>query len=281
MKSISHDFRQIATAIPGAEGPLVTRDGRIFLVASSQGSILEITPDGKKYPHAQTGGVPAGLQLDRNGDIWVADMRRGILRVTTEGTVIPEVTEFDGKPIRGCNDLIFDHQGNLYFTAPAGSNANPGGAVGQVFFRGRDGDVRLLAEGFAFPNGIAVSKSGALVIFAETFTHKLVGIHLSSPGSVAELSAWAVLPGNGVAGGDGMDFDVDGNLVATNYSEGTLEIYDADARFLRSITLPFKRCSNVHFLNDGSGRLLVTEHENNALWIFDYGREGQLQYGWS
>jgi len=138
-----------------------------------------------------------------------------------------------------------------------------------------------LAEGFAFPNGIAVTKSDELVIFAETFTHKLVGIHLDAPGSVADVRTWPVLPEGCIAGGDGMDFDAVGNLVATNYSNGTLEIYDAEARHLESIELPFSKCSNVLFFLDGTGRMLITEHENGALWSFDFGRDGQMQYGWT
>lgn len=274
-------FHKIATEIPGAEGPLVTRDGRIFLVSPPQGLILEISGEGEKREHARIDGKPAGLQLDRNGDIWVSDMERGILRVCEDGSVVAEVAEFEGAPIRGCNDLAFDSQGNLYFTAPAGSNGKPGGAVGEVYCRTAEGDVRRLAGGFAFPNGIAVSKADDLVIFAETCTHKLVGIHLGAPGSVTDVQTWAVLPEGGIAGGDGMDFDAGGNLVATNYSKGTLEIYDAGSQHLESIELPFKNCSNVHFFQDGTGRLLITEHENGALWSFDFGREGQVQYGWS
>jgi sugar lactone lactonase YvrE len=49
-------------------------------------------------------------------------MERGILRVCGHGSVVAEVAEFEGKPIRGCNDLAFDSEGDLYFTAPAGSN---------------------------------------------------------------------------------------------------------------------------------------------------------------
>ena len=77
-----------------------------------------------------------------------------------------------------------------------------------------------------------------------------------------------------------MDFDAAGNLVATNYGPGTLEIYSRSACHLRTINLPFRKCSNVHFLNDSSGRLLVTEHENNAIWCLEYGESGQIQYGW-
>lgn len=33
------------------------------------------------------GGVPAGLQIDKNGDLWVADMRLGILHVKPDGSM--------------------------------------------------------------------------------------------------------------------------------------------------------------------------------------------------
>lgn len=275
-------FTRLASDIPGAEGPLVTRDGGIFFVAPGPGEIRELLADGIQRVHANTGGTPAGLQLDRNGDIWVADMKRGVLRVTPDGTVHDEVTEYAGKPIRGCNDLIFDSFGNLYITAPAGSNGKPDGNVGEIFFRSTTGEVRQLDSGFAFPNGIAVSADCKLLVFAETLTRKLIAYDLAEPGIVSNRRTWVTLPGEGASlGGDGMDFDAAGNLVSTNYSPGTLEVFDRDARPVRTITLPFKKCSNVHFLNDGSGRLLVTEHENFALWSFPYGSAGQEQYGWT
>ena len=34
---------------------------------------------------AGEGGVPAGCQADREGDLYVADMRLGILKVTPDG----------------------------------------------------------------------------------------------------------------------------------------------------------------------------------------------------
>ena len=274
-------FRCIVRGIVGAEGPLTTHDGRIFIVAPSQGEVLRIHDDGRSEVFANTGGKPAGLQLHRDGDIWVADMVKGILRITPQGTVIPEVSTFEGEAIRGCNDLIFDAHGNLYFTAPAGSNGAPGGAVGEVFFRSIEGEVKRLGAGFAFPNGIAIDATDTLLVFAETFTHKLLAFDLKSPGDPLPVRTWATLPHTDEkAGGDGMDFDAAGNLVATAYSRGTLEIYDGSGSHLRTISLPFKRCSNVHFFNDNSGRLLITEHENNAVWIYDYGTPGQPQFGW-
>jgi len=275
------NFQCLVRDVSGAEGPLTDVSGRIFMVCPSKGQILRLDANNQPVEVAHTGGAPAGLQLHPDGSLWVADMKKGILKVTPEGEVIPVVTEFEGKPIRGCNDLIFDSKGNLYFTAPAGSNGKPGGAVGEVFFRSVEGEVVRLGEGFAFPNGIAVSPDDDMVIFAETFTHKLWAADLSAPGKIRSWRVWAVLPHSDdeSAGGDGMAFDAEGHLVATTYSRGTLEIYDPQGKHLRTISLPFKKCSNVHFFPGNDHRLIVTEHENNALWTFDYGIGGHPQFG--
>src|SRR5688572_28572872 len=108
-------FELVAKGIAGAEGPVLDRCGRLFCVEPPTGKVLEIRDDGTLREHANTGGVPAGLQIDWHDDIWVADMKRGILRIDRDGCIHDIVHDFDGRPIRGCNDLSFDSHGNLYF----------------------------------------------------------------------------------------------------------------------------------------------------------------------
>lgn len=272
-------FVKIVENIPGSEGPLVTRDGRIFIVEPRSGSIFEIHGPGEKSLLANTGGVPAGLQLHVDGSIWVADMKLGILRVTiATGEVEPIVTTFDGQPIRGCNDCSFDSQGNLYFTAPAGSSGDQ--ACGEFFCRRADGTVLRLDEGFAFCNGIAVSADDHLVIVAETFTKQLHGYRLSSPGEVSEKFFFGTLPGDHAGGPDGIDFDDAGNLIATNWGGGHLEIFSPEGRLIQRAVLPFANPSNLHFTGPGSTTLLITEHSDNALWRCEWPTAGQTQYGW-
>ena len=126
------------------------------------------------------------LHRNASGDIWIANMRRGILRLDNDRSIRPEVVEFDGKPIRGCNDLCFDHAGNLYFTATAGSSASK--PAGEVFCRLASGEVRRMAYGLAFCNGIAVSDDGSRVFVAETFDCSIHLIELEGPGAVRRCS---------------------------------------------------------------------------------------------
>jgi sugar lactone lactonase YvrE len=77
-----------------------------------------------------------------------------------------------------------------------------------------------------------------------------------------------------------MDFDAAGNLIATNYGEGTLDVFAPDGSLVRRIFLPFKKVSNLHFRALESTEVIVTEQESNALWSLDYGAAGQAQPGW-
>lgn len=267
----------LAGGIPGAEGPCTTPQGTVYLVAPAAGEV-RILENGTTRVVASTGGIPAGLQLDRDASLVVADMAKGILRVTPDGRVSDVVRQMEGAPIRGCNDVSFDSMGNLYFTAPAGSSAaNP---CGELFCRQRDGTVSRLDGGFAFCNGLAVSADDRILIVAETHTKKLWAYDLPAPGMVEGKRVFATLEGDHRGGPDGIDFDADGCLIATNYGGARLEVFDPAGRRIRRIHLPFQKPSNVHFRGPESTILLVTEHDNESLWEFDYGMLGQQQYGW-
>jgi len=268
----------IISKVEGAEGPLTDADGQLWFVSPPKGEVLKLASDGTKQVVANTGGLPAGLHRNTLGEIWIADMRRGILRLDGDGVVHGEVTEFDGKPIRGCNDLCFDLEGNLYFTAPAGSSANQ--PIGEVFCRWSNGELQMLGNGFAFCNGIAISQDGRTLMIAETFTRSVWAYKLSSNGSITRKYQFVTLPGEHRVGPDGMDFDAAGNLIVTNYGEGTLDVFDPEGKLVQRIHLPFKKVSNIHFARPGSTSLIVTEHENQSIWRTDYGACGQFQPGW-
>ncbi|MCX5659792.1 MAG: SMP-30/gluconolactonase/LRE family protein [Planctomycetota bacterium] len=268
----------IARDISGAEGPCIDHQGRIFMVGPDEGRLLEVSPDGKTRDLVKYDGIPAGLQLDPNNDFWVADMKRGLLRVTHEGKLIEEVVTFEGKPIRGCNDCIFDTQGHLYFTAPGGSSKAK--AVGEVFCRRADGKVTRLDAGYHFCNGLVVTADDRTLIVAETYTKKLWAFDIVEPGVVRNKRHWATLPGDHEGGPDGMDLDSRGYLLATNWGGQAIEIFNPAGTHVGQIKTPFACPSNVHFMGPGSRELLITEHNTHGIWKTTHTCEGQRQYGW-
>jgi gluconolactonase len=267
-------FTKVVENILGAEGPVFDRAGRLFVVEPPTGKILQIFEDGRTREHACTGGVPAGLAVDAEDCLWVTDMKLGLLRVQSDGRHESMVSQFNGQPIRGCNDLTIDSCGNVYFTAPAGSSLQT--PVGELFCRLTSGEVRCLDNGFAFSNGIALSPTGNFLVVAETFTKKLWAYDLVSPGHITGKRCWACLSGDHRGGPDGIDFDCDGNLLATNWGGSAIEVFDSQGQPIERIKTPFIQPSNLHFGGVDGCELWITEHTHNAVWRTRWHRPGLL-----
>ncbi len=270
-----YECTMIAKDIPGSEGPCFNLDGEFFMVAPNLGQILRVSEDGKVTEFANTGGTPAGLQCDKRSNLWCADMKLGILRISPDGKVHHEVVKFEGKPMRGCNDCAFDSKGNLYVTAPAGSGE--GKPEGEVYCRLRDGKVVRLDTGFQFCNGIAVSYDDRTLIVAETMTRSLWAYDIEAPGKLRNKRLWARHPEPGL-GPDGMDFDEKGNLLVAYWGGGTIDVFDRMGKPVKRIRLPFEKPSNVHFGGPENRTLYITEHDTNGLWKLEYEFAGQPQY---
>ncbi len=152
-----------------------------------------------------------------------------------------QVEAFQGRPIRGCNDCAFDSEGNLYFTAPAGSSRqNP---VGEVYCCLASGEVRCLDTGYAFSNGLAVSVDDRLLIVAETFSKKLfMDTALGKPGEVEEKFLSRQTPGEHDGGRtDGLLTRKESSLQQT-LERAHLEVFAIDGILKKRVPLP----SSIH-----------------------------------
>ncbi|MEM6553582.1 MAG: SMP-30/gluconolactonase/LRE family protein [Planctomycetota bacterium] len=254
---------RVAQGVPGAEGPVYDWAGRWFFV-SSGGPVYELLSSGGLREHARTGGLPAGLQVGADNHLWLIDAKLGVLRITPDGVVAPACTSQYGMPLVGCNDGALDDQGNLYFTVPNGSDADS--PHGRVCCRLIGGELRTIAEGFAFCNGLAVSADNRTLVVAETWAKRLTAFDVPEPGVCANRRLFAKLPGSGQCGPDGIDFDAEGRLLSTNYGNGELDVFDPEGVLLQRIDLPFGQVSNLHFGGPDGQDLIVTEHETPGVW---------------
>jgi sugar lactone lactonase YvrE len=70
-----------------------------------------------------------------------------------------------------------------------------------------DGSARRVADGIAFPNGMAVGSDNSTLIVAESYAKKLTAFDISCDGSLSNRRVWADL-GDGVP--DGICLDAEG-----------------------------------------------------------------------
>ncbi len=137
----------------------------------------------------------------------VSGQERLLLRQEPDGSL---VTHADLRQFaeQNCNEIVVDGRGNVYvngggFDRPG---QKPSGIIALV---PPDGSVRQVADGIAFPNGMAVTPDNLTLIIAESFARKLTAFDIAADGSLSNRRVWADL-GDGVP--DGICIDA-GNAV--------------------------------------------------------------------
>ena len=246
------------------EGPAFDRDGNLYFVNWESSSIVKLTPDGIASEFFNTGGIPAGLAFHRDGSLYVADEGEhihGVLRIADgEATVV--VNAYQGKPLNGANDLVFDPEGVLYFSDPWGSSGeNPVGGFYRYF---PDGSLEQIDRELAFPNGVALAPDGSAVYLAETYRNRILRYPIASDGAMGERADFAFLPGE--AGPDGMALDVAGNLYVAHYGGGRVAIFGPNGDLVDEIRVPGANVTNVAFGGDDLRTLVITDVETASLY---------------
>src|SRR5262245_47519905 len=123
------------------------------------------------------------------------------------------------------NEIVVDGRGNTYIN----------GGPGIIALLTSEGSLLQVADGIAFPNGMAITPDNATLIIAESHGKKLTAFDIASDGSLANRHVWANL-GDGVP--DGICLDAEGavwyadvpNKRCVRVSEGgeVLQTIDAD-----------------------------------------------------
>jgi sugar lactone lactonase YvrE len=146
-------------------------DGRLLVVSARDGRVLRLEPDGGLVPHADLSG------LAESGHPW--------------------------------NEIVADGRGNIYvnnqgFDFPGGEFA-----PGTIALLEPDGSARQVADGIAFPNGMAVTPDNSTLIVAESYGKKLTAFEIAADGGLSRARVWADLDG-GVP--DGICLDAEGAI---------------------------------------------------------------------
>jgi sugar lactone lactonase YvrE len=105
------------------------------------------------------------------------------------------------------NEIVVDGRGNTYI-----NNIGfdfPGGAFapGILALVTPDGSARQVADGVAFPNGMAVTPDNATLILAESYGNQLTAFDITADGSLTNRRVWADLNGGYP---DGICLDAEG-----------------------------------------------------------------------
>ncbi|MCA9114055.1 MAG: SMP-30/gluconolactonase/LRE family protein [Planctomycetaceae bacterium] len=236
-------LRRLCTAPGYSEGPTWV-NGQVFFCSDG---LQRVGEDG--HPELWLDIQPAGTVLRGDGTLLICDNRhKALLQLSLDGELNVIADEYDGKPLNSLNDLTIDAAGNIYWTDPAGSSAKK--PVGRVFRVTPAGEVSVVADGLAFPNGVEVDPDSRFLYVIESQSQKILRYPLlAEGGGLGKVETFYNLGGNG---GDGCAFDVDGNLWVADFhrpenGQGRITIMDSEGEWLGYLPVPAKVVSNIAF----------------------------------
>jgi sugar lactone lactonase YvrE len=178
-------------------------EGRLWFSNWGTNEIVAVDLDGNSEVIG-AGGGGSGWAVD-----WLPD---GQMLVT--GSALQRVAPSVGSRVRhadlsdlspyGWSEITIDGRGNAYVNALNFDFADftdvlaSGRATGKIALLTPDGSVREVADGLAFPNGMAVTPDNDTLIVAESFAARLTAFDIGSDGSLTNRRVWADVTGDGI-----------------------------------------------------------------------------------
>jgi sugar lactone lactonase YvrE len=186
-------------------------DGRLWFSDWGAQEVVAVDEAGSREVIARVDfpAFPMCIDFAADGRLLVVAGREGrLLRRERDGSLAgyAALSHLSASP---WNDIVVDRGGNAYvdnigFDFPGGEFApgtlalvKPNGTAGQV------------ADGLAFPNGVAITPDERTLIVAESYAERLTAFEIDADGGLRDRRVWAETPGDHP---DGICVDAEGAL---------------------------------------------------------------------
>ncbi|HEY2785476.1 MAG TPA: SMP-30/gluconolactonase/LRE family protein [Fimbriiglobus sp.] len=241
---------------------------------SESGGVKDfLKPSGYTGTEKFTGKEPGsnGLTFDKSGTLTLCQHGDRRIAKLVDGKFVTLADKYEGKRLNSPNDLVFDANGNLYFTDP------PYGLPGiekdpkkELDFQGvyrltPDGKLTLLTKELSRPNGLALTPDRKFLIVGNSDPDKAFWMEypLNADGTLGKGRVFAdvtadvkVAPNKGVP--DGMKIDARGNVFAS--AVNGIYIFSSTGKLLGKIHTSVPT-SNLNFGDDGSTLYITANTE--------------------
>ena len=210
-----------------------------------------------------------GNTLDPRGHLVTCEHgTRRVTRTEADGSITVLADRFDGKRLNSPNDVVVRSDGSVWFTDPSygidsdeeGYQAESEIGACHVYRVDPDsGEVRIAADDFVMPNGLAFSVDERRLYVSDTGATKIEGgpahIRVFDVGDDGSLSGGEVFATSTAGLFDGFRFDTDGRLW-TSAGDG-VHCLDPDGTLIGKVRLS-EETANVVFGGPARDRLFIT-----------------------
>lgn len=186
------ELQTLMTGVAFGESPR-WHDGRLWFSDWGTQEVIAVDLDGKSEVITRVPSVPFCIDPLPDGRLLVVSGRDGLLlRLEADGSLVTHA-DLTGLSKYPWNDIAVDGRGNAYvnnvgFEFPGGEFA-----PGIVALVTPDGSARQVADGIAFPNGMAVTPDDSTLILAESYASRLTAFDIGADGSLSNRRVWAAI----------------------------------------------------------------------------------------
>ena len=173
----------------GPEHIAIGKDGKLYAAVAS-GNILRMNPDGSALEvFANSGGRVLGFDFDAAGNLVAADAMKGLLSIGPDKKVSVLADKVNGDAIRYADAVVVAKNGKMYFSdastrfAPREWGGSFEASVLDILEQASTGRIleydpatkatRVVAKGFAFANGVALSQDEQTLFVNETGKYRI------------------------------------------------------------------------------------------------------------
>jgi gluconolactonase len=245
------------------EGPSFDRSGNLYVVDIPYGRIFRVSPKGDFDLVAEYDGEPNGLKIHKDGRIFIADYKNGLMQLDPQsGDVTPYLERTQTESFKGLNDLFFASNGDLYFTDQGQTGMHD--PSGRVYRLTASGQLQCLLRNVPSPNGLVLNAAENVLFVAATRSNQIWRVPLTSDGGVTKVSVFVQM--TGAIGPDGMAFDDAGNLVVAHAGMGCLWVFSPKGEPLYRVqSCRGEANTNVAYGGPDNKSLYITESESGSI----------------
>jgi sugar lactone lactonase YvrE len=189
------ELQTLATGFAMGESPR-WHDNRLWFSDWGAQEIVALDPEGQSEAIVRgVSALPFSIDWLPDGRLLILSGPNGhLLRQEPDGSLETHA-DLTSLSDHAWNEIVVDGRGNAYvnnigFDFPGGEFA-----TGIIALVTPDGSARHVADGVAFPNGMAVTPDNATLILAESYGNRLTAFDIAADGSLSNRRVWADLVG--------------------------------------------------------------------------------------
>jgi gluconolactonase len=245
------------------EGPSFDAHGNLYCVDIPFGRVFRISPQGEFDLVAEYDGEPNGLKIHKDGRLFIADYKHGIMVLDpASGRVEPVLPRVRLERLKAVNDLVFASNGDLFFTDQGLTGWHD--PTGRVFRVRATGEIDCLLDNVPSPNGLVLDPTETTLYVAVTRANAVWRVPLMPDGTVAKVGTFIQLSGGG--GPDGLAMNEDGGLAVAHIGLGVVWIFSRRGEPLYRV----ESAAGAHTTNMAYGgpdrrTLYITESETGSI----------------